>query len=55
MKYNVVIKRSYDTVFEIEAENEIEADEKAQELFDELYIRGNEMYVDNTDIKEINE
>ena len=51
--YNVTIKRVYDFEIEIEAENELEAEEKAQEICDDINIKGYEMY--NLEEPEINE
>ena len=56
MKYKVEIQGTYGTEFEIEADNEEQASDKALELFEDLSnISGYEMYPDITDIKEINE
>lgn len=55
-KYNVTIQRFYDYEFEVEAEDELEAEEKAEELFDELEIKGQEMWSNyNNRIEEVNE
>lgn len=55
-KYNVTIQRFYDYEFEVEAEDEIEAEDKAEELFDELEIKGQEMWsTHNNRVEEIEE
>lgn len=51
-KYKVTIQRIYDTYFEVEADSEFEAEQIAQNQFDELQIRGFEMYTNQTEIKE---
>lgn len=53
MKYKITIQRMYDTYFEVDADNEDEALEKANEQFDELQIRGNEMYINNEEVEEL--
>lgn len=55
MKYKVNIVRMIDKEFEIEAEDEMEAEEKADEQFNELEIQGIEMYEHDITIKEISE
>ena len=55
-KYKVTIQRFYDYEFEVEAEDEFEAEDKAEELFDELEIKGQEMWSTyNNRIEEVNE
>ena len=55
-KYNVTIQRFYDYEFEVEADDELEAEEKAEELFDELEIKGQEMWSNyNNRIEEVEE
>lgn len=49
-KYNITIQRMYDESFEIEAENEEEALEKANDLFDDMHLCGYEMYNYNEEI-----
>ena len=52
--YKVIIQRFYDYEFEVEAEDENEAEDKAEELFDELEIRGQEMWSNyNNRVEEI--
>ncbi len=51
-KYKVTIQRLYDIGFEIEGENEFDAEEKANEKFDELLIYGSEMYENQVEVKE---
>lgn len=51
-KYNITIQRMYDESFEIEAENEEEALEKANDLFDDMHLYGYEMYNYNEEITE---
>ncbi len=52
--YKVTIQRFYDYEFEVEAEDELEAEDKAEELFDELEIKGQEMWTNyNNRIEEI--
>lgn len=43
-KYNITIQRMYDESFEIEAESEEEAFEKANDLFNNICLYGYEMY-----------
>ena len=51
-KYNVSIKATYWTEFEVDADNEEEAGDKALELFNNLdNISGNEMSADFEDIQ----
>lgn len=53
-KYKVTIQRFYDYEFEVEAEDELDAEEKAEELFDELEIKGQEMWSNyNNRIEEV--
>ena len=51
-KYNITIQRMYDESFEIEAENEEEALDEANNLFDDIHLRGYEMYNCNEEIAE---
>lgn len=54
--YNVSIKRVYDFETVVEAENEEEAEEKAQELCDDISISGYEMYnLEEPEINEVND
>ena len=54
--YRVTIQRFYDYEFEVEAEDELEAEDKAEELFDELEIKGQEMWTNyNNRIEEVGE
>jgi len=46
-KYKVGVSRNYYHEFEIIAENEQEAEDKADELFDNLYLYGVELYDDH--------
>lgn len=52
-KYIVKIQRAYDTEIEVEAKDEIEAEEKAQDKYDEIEINGIEMYKLNCEVNEI--
>lgn len=54
-KYDVTIQKLYDHSFEIEAENEIDAVNKANEKFNALELYGNEMYEYNEAVKELEE
>lgn len=45
-KYKVGVSRNYYHEFEIIAENEQEAEDKADELFDMLQLYGSELYND---------
>lgn len=52
-RYKVTIQRIYDTYFEVEAEDEFEAEQLANVMFDDLEIRGNEMYNNQTEVEEL--
>ena len=45
-KYKVGVSRNYYTEFEVIAEDELEAEDKADELFDNLILYGSELYND---------
>lgn len=56
-EYLVTLSRSICEDFTIEAENEEEALDKANEDFDEMQFRGHELYDDNqtNDVEQLNE
>ena len=49
--YKVRIRKSYETEFEIEADDVFEAEEKGMELFDEQIISGNEMLFEESEVE----
>ena len=56
MKYKVIVERLVSHEFEVEAEDEMEADEIAEKEFDELEFRGFELFTTyNNVIEEIKE
>lgn len=52
MKYTVYITRTFQDTFEIEAENEEQAIDKAEEQFEEIVVHGYEMLPFEQDIEE---
>lgn len=52
-KYKVLVSRKYEREIEVIAENEVEAGIKANDIFDDLELRGMELYVDYTDSVEL--
>ena len=54
-QYKVTIQRMYDYEFEVEAENEEEAIDIANEQFDKLQISGSGMYSHNEEVEELDE
>lgn len=56
MRYRVIVERLVSHEFEVEADDEMEADEIAEKEFDELEFRGFELFTTyNNVIEEINE
>lgn len=56
MKYKVIVERLVSHEFEVEADDEMEADEIAEKEFDELEFRGFELFTTyNNFIEEIKE
>lgn len=45
-KYKVLVSRNYATEIEVIAENEEDAERKADDIFDALELRGHELYDD---------
>ena len=48
-KYIVRVKKSYESEFEVEAEDVFEAEQKGIDLFDCQTIQGHEMLMEETD------
>lgn len=56
MRYKVIVERLVSHEFEVEADDEMEADEIAEKEFDELEFRGFELFTTyNNVIEEIKE
>ena len=56
MKYKVIVERLVSHEFEVEADDEMEADEIAEREFDDLEFQGYELYTTyNNVIEEIKE
>lgn len=56
MKYKVIVERLVSHEFEVEADDEMEADEIAEKEFDELEFQGYELFTTyNNVIEEIKE
>lgn len=48
--YKVRVRKSYETEFEVEADDEFEADQIGISMFDELMISGNEMLFEECEV-----